>query len=169
MNEKNKYTTIIHPLEPFYNNESKILILGSFPSVKTREYGFFYGHPQNRFWAVMENLFDLKLSWNIEERKEFLCKHKIALYDSIYQCDIIGSKDASIKNVVPTELKKIINTADIKEIFLNGGTSYKYYKKYHCEKLGFDGIKLPSTSPANARFSLEDLICEWSYILDYLK
>lgn len=92
------YETIIHPLKPFYTHDSKILILGSFPSVKTREYGFFYGHPQNRFWRVMEVLFNEVLSDDIDERKDFLSRHKIALYDSIYQCDIIGSSDASIKN-----------------------------------------------------------------------
>lgn len=165
---KDNYNTIVHPLEPCFTKESKILILGSFPSVKTREYGFFYGHPQNRFWRVMEILFNEELSNDIDERKDFLSRHKIALYDSIYQCDIIGSSDASIKNAQPSDLKEIIRGADIKEVFLNGSTSYKYYKKYHEKDLGHEGVKLPSTSPANARYRLDDLVNEWRVILKYL-
>ncbi|MDU5978128.1 MAG: uracil-DNA glycosylase family protein, partial [Finegoldia magna] len=99
---KGNYETIVHPLSPLYDENSKILILGSFPSVKTREYGFFYGHPQNRFWKLMEKLFDVDLDVSIEDRKKFLLEHNIAVYDSIYQCDIIGSSDSSIKNVVPS-------------------------------------------------------------------
>lgn len=162
------YKTIIHPLEPCFTEDSKILILGSFPSVKTREYGFFYGHPQNRFWRVMEVLFSEELSDDIDERKDFLSRHKIALYDSIYQCDIIASSDASIKNVVPSDLSSIVEAADIREVFLNGSTSYKYYKKYHEKDLGLEGLKLPSTSPANARYRLDDLVSEWRVILKYL-
>ena len=106
---KGNYETIVHPLSPLYDEDSKILILGSFPSVKTREYGFFYGHPQNRFWKLMERLFDVDLDVSIEERKRFLLEHNIAVYDSIYQCDIIGSSDSSIKNVVPSNLKEIVD------------------------------------------------------------
>lgn len=164
----NNYKTIVHPLEPCFTKESKILILGSFPSVKTREYGFFYGHPQNRFWRVMEILFKEKLSDDIDGRKDFLTRKKIALYDSIYQCDIVGSSDASIKNVQPSDLSRIIRGTDIKEVFLNGATSYKYYKKYQEKDLGLEGVKLPSTSPANARYSLDDLVSEWRVILKYL-
>jgi hypoxanthine-DNA glycosylase len=167
MKDKN-YETITHPLTPVYDENSKILILGSFPSVKTREYGFFYGHPQNRFWKIMEALFKEDLSGEIEERKKFLLKHKIALYDSIYKCDIIGSSDASIKNVVPSNLEKIKETAKIEKVFCNGGTSFKYYEKYHAKKLKIEAEKLPSTSPANARYRLEDLLIEWSEILEYL-
>ena len=169
MTEKeSRYETITHTLEPLYNSESKILILGSFPSVKTREYGFFYGHPQNRFWPVMEKLFNVELSRDIDERRGFLLSHGIAVFDSIYECDIIGSSDASIKNVKPSNLVEIINTADIKQVFCNGGTSYKYYKKYHAKELNLKGVKLPSTSPANARYRLDDLLKEWSEILKYL-
>lgn len=165
---KDNYETIVHPLEPYFTKESKILILGSFPSVKTREYGFFYGHPQNRFWRVMEVLFGEDLDNGIAARKDFLSRHKIALYDSIYQCDIVGSSDASIKNAQPSDLSRIIKGADIKEVFLNGATSYRYYKKYHEKDLGLEGVKLPSTSPANARYRLDDLVNEWRVILKYL-
>lgn len=164
-----RYQTIVHPLEPLYNEDSKILILGSFPSVKTREYGFFYGHPQNRFWPLMERLFQEELSLDIAERRDFLLKHKIAMFDSIYQCDIIGSSDASIKNVVPSNLSEVFSTAEIKQVFCNGATSYKYYREYHARKSGIHGIKLPSTSPANARYRLDDLEKEWKQIIPMLQ
>lgn len=165
MNQKKDLCqTIVHPLQPLYDKNSKILILGSFPSVKTREYGFFYGHGQNRFWKIMEQLFDVKLSKDIEERKKFLLENNIALYDTIYKCDIIGSSDASIKNVVPSDLSPIFDTANISEIFCNGATSYKYFNKYHIKKLNRGAIKLPSTSPANAKYKLEDLLEEWRVI-----
>ncbi len=162
-----KHQTIIHPLKPLFQTDSKILILGSFPSVKTREYGFFYGHPQNRFWPLLERIFNVKLSINIEERRAFLLKHHIAVYDVIYQCDIIGSSDASIQNVIPSDLSRIFNEADIKKVFCNGGTSYRYYKKYQEKKTGFKAIQLPSTSPANARYSIDDLYSQWKIISKY--
>ncbi len=156
--------TIVHPLDPLYREDSKILILGSFPSVKTREYGFFYGHPYNRFWPLMEALFNETIPNTIEGRRDFLLRHKIAMYDSIYQCDIVGSSDASIRNVVPSDLNKIFATANIRQVFCNGATSYRYYQKYHEKESGIRGIKLPSTSPANARYRLEDLLEEWKKI-----
>lgn len=162
-----KHQTIIHPLKPLFQTDSKILILGSFPSVKTREYGFFYGHPQNRFWPLLERIFNVKLSIDIEERRAFLLKHHIAVYDVIYQCDIIGSSDASIQNVIPSDLSRIFNEADIKKVFCNGGTSYRYYKKYQEKKTGFKAIQLPSTSPANARYSIDDLYFQWKIISKY--
>ena len=164
----NLHQTILHPLKPLFDKDSKILILGSFPSVKTREYGFFYGHPQNRFWPLMEKLFNVELTKDIEERRAFLLKNNIAVFDSIYQCDIIGSSDASIQNVVPSNLSKIFENADIKQVFCNGATSHKYYKKYHEKRSEIKAIKLPSTSPANARFRLDDLAEEWKLILEYL-
>lgn len=164
-----EHRTNIHPLHPLFDKDSIILILGSFPSVKTREYGFFYGHPQNRFWPVMETLFHVDLSKDIPERRAFLLDNRLAVYDSIYQCDIIGSSDASIENVVPSDLMPIFQSADIQEVFCNGATSYKYYQNYHAKKTGLPGVKLPSTSPANARYRLEDLVKEWSVILEYCR
>lgn len=164
-----KHQTITHPLRPLYQADSKILILGSFPSVKTREYGFFYGHPQNRFWPLMEKIFDVKLTTDIDERKTFLLKNRIAMYDVIYQCDIIGSSDASIQNVIPSDLSPILKTADIKRVFCNGGTAYRYYQKYQEKKTGLKAVQLPSTSPANARCSLEDLYEKWKGIKAYVR
>ncbi len=159
-----KHQTIIHPLLPLFQADAKILILGSFPSVKTREYGFFYGHPKNRFWPLLERIFEEETGADIEERREFLLKHHIAAYDVIYQCDIIGSSDASIQNVIPSDLSPIFKAADIKHVFCNGGTSYRYYQKYQEKKTGIAAIQLPSTSPANARASMDDLYNQWKII-----
>ncbi len=158
--------TIVHPLKPVFRSDSKILILGSFPSVKTREYGFFYGNPQNRFWPLLAALFKEEIGPEISARKAFLLRHHIALYDSIFQCDISGSSDASIKNVVPANLAPIFETAQIHHVLCNGATAFKYYQKYHEPKLRQKAIQLPSTSPANARYRLPDLIRAWSILLD---
>lgn len=158
------YQTIVHPLESEFDKNSRILILGSFPSVKTREYGFFYGNKQNRFWKLLSLIFEDKIGEKIEDKKEFLHRYQIALWDVIYKCDIIGSSDSSIKNVEPTDLSKIMKTARIKNIYCNGGLSYELYKKYQRKNLGMDAFKLPSTSPANARYSLEDLFDSWKII-----
>ncbi|WP_273478088.1 DNA-deoxyinosine glycosylase [Ignavigranum ruoffiae] len=168
MPAKQEHQTITHPLSPLYQSDSKILILGSFPSVQTRAYGFFYGHPQNRFWPLMSALFGETLSNEIGERRDFLLRHQIAVYDSIYQCDIIGSSDASIQNVIPTDLSQVFQQSQIEQVFCNGATSYKYYQKYHTKQSQIAGMKLPSTSPANARFRLADLLEAWSVILPYL-
>lgn len=159
-----RHQTIIHPLQPLFQADSKILILGSFPSVKTREYGFFYGHPQNRFWPLLERIFEETSGTDIEARRAFLLKHYIAVYDVIYQCDIIGSSDASIQNVVPSDLGPIFKKADIQRVFCNGGTAYRFYRKYQEQKTGVESLRLPSTSPANASSSLEDLYNQWKEI-----
>ena len=159
-----KHQTVTHPFRPLFQTDSKILILGSFPSIKTREYGFFYGHPRNRFWPLLERIFGVKLSTDIEERRAFLLQHHLAIYDVIYRCDIIGSGDASIQNVIPSDLSPILKEADIRQIFCNGGTAYRYYQKYQEQKTGVNAIQLPSTSPANARFSMDDLYHQWKII-----
>lgn len=160
--------TVKHEIDPIYNKSSKILILGSFPSVKSRENHFFYHHPQNRFWKVLSSVTICETPVSIEEKKEFLLNNNIAIWDVIASCEIEGSSDSSIKNVVVNDLNEIINTCNIKQIFCNGGKSFELYKKY-CEKnLNLKAIKLPSTSPANARFSLEKLIEEWKIITNYL-
>lgn len=155
---------IIHPIPPLYDENSKILILGSFPSVKSRESGFFYGHPQNRFWKVTAEVFEDRVPLTIEEKKAFLLRNHIALWDVIHSCEIEGSSDSSIRNVQPNDLKIIIDKADIKKIFVNGRTSEKYYKKYIEPKLGISAVCLPSTSPANAAWSIEKLVKAWQVI-----
>ncbi|MBR6514929.1 MAG: DNA-deoxyinosine glycosylase [Clostridia bacterium] len=156
---------INHPIPPVYNNESKILILGSFPSVTSREADFFYGHKQNRFWRVLAAVFDTEIPENTEEKKIFLIKHGIALWDVIGACDITGSSDSSIKNVIPNDISIILDNADIQSIYVNGKTALKYYNKYIRDEINRDAICLPSTSPANAAWSLERLVDEWKIIL----
>ena len=148
--EKKQYTHIIHPFPPLYDSESEILILGSFPSVKSREQKFFYGHKQNRFWKVMAAVLETAVPETIEEKKKMLYRHHIALWDSIYSCDIIGSSDSSIKNVVPTDLGQIITGSKIRKIFCNGAASGICFKKYQEKELQITADILPSTSPANA-------------------
>ncbi len=156
---------ISHPFPPLYDENSRILILGSFPSVKSREQLFFYGHPQNRFWKIIAAVFEKSVPQTIEEKKRFLLSNGIALWDVIASCEIEGSSDSSIKNVVPNDLSIILDNCDIKKIFVNGKAAEKYYKKYLRDSIGKDAVCLPSTSPANAAWSVERLTEEWKRIL----
>ena len=155
---------MIHPIPPLFDKNSRILILGSFPSVKSREAGFFYGHPRNRFWKVVSSVFNEKTPETIPEKKDFLLRNKIAVWDVIQSCEITGSSDASIKNVVPNDLRIILDKADILAIYVNGRTAEKYYKKYTEAVTGRQSICLPSTSPANASWGIDQLIEAWSCI-----
>ena len=155
---------IYHPIPPFYDKNSNILILGSFPSVKSREQMFFYGHPQNRFWKVVAVVFDQEVPQSIEQKKEFLKRNNIAIWDVIGTCEIEGSADSTIKDVTPNDLSQILNMADIKRIFVNGKAAEKYYNKYTKAVIGRDAVCLPSTSPANAAWTLEKLIAEWKVL-----
>jgi hypoxanthine-DNA glycosylase len=153
---------VTHPFPPLYDKKSKILILGSFPSVKSREQLFFYGHPQNRFWKVIANVFGDEVPTTIQEKKALLRKNHIALWDVIKSCDIEGSSDSSICGVIPNDLSEIFARADIQKIIVNGKTAEKYFNKYTRDAIGKDAICLPSTSPANAAWSLERLTEAWS-------
>ena len=155
---------IVHPIKPVYNKDSKILILGSFPSVKSREEGFFYGHKKNRFWKVLSIIFAQKEPINIDEKREFLLKNHVAVWDVIKSCEIVGSSDATIKNALANDLSEIIDNSKVKRIFVNGKTAEKYYDKYLREITGITATVLPSTSPANAVYSIEKLVDEWSVI-----
>ena len=155
---------IKNPIKPFYDENSRILILGSFPSVKSREQGFYYGHTQNRFWKVVAYLFDEMVPESIDEKKLLLKKCRIALSDVVDSCDISGSSDSSIKNVVPTDLTEILEGAPIEKIFLNGKTAEKLYNKYIKHKISIETAVLPSTSPANAAWNFEKLVNEWGKI-----
>ena len=157
-----EYTHVTHPFPALYNKESEILILGSLPSVKSREQMFFYGHPQNRFWKVIAAVLNEPVPKNIEEKKAMLYRHHVALWDTIYSCDIIGSSDSSIKNAVPADISRILKAANIQTIIANGGTAFRLYRRY-CEPVtGRPAALCPSTSPANAAFSLERLSECWS-------
>jgi len=155
---------ITHPIPPLYRGDSEILILGSFPSVKSRESAFFYGHPQNRFWKVVSILFEDDLPKTVPEKRDFLLRHHIAAWDVIHSCEITGSSDASIKNVTVNDLGMILREADIQEIYVNGKTAEKMYRKYTEPVLGRSCTVLPSTSPANAAWNLERLTEAWRVI-----
>lgn len=155
---------IQHPIPPVFDTDSKILILGSFPSVRSREIRFFYGHPQNRFWSVCAAVFDEPVPGTTADRRDFLIRNHIALWDVISSCDITGSSDSTIRNTVPNDLGVILDAADIRQIFVNGRTAEKYYNIYSRDLVGRDAVCLPSTSPANAAWSLERLIAAWNII-----
>ena len=155
----------IHPIPPIYDENSKILVLGSFPSVKSREENFYYGHPQNRFWKVLSAVYNEPVPFSAEEKKRFLYKHGLALWDVIASCEIEGSADSSIRNVVPNDLSVILQEADIQRIFLNGRTTEKYFDKYLRRSIDITAECLPSTSPANAAWPLERLAAAWKIIL----
>ncbi|TAH66480.1 MAG: DNA-deoxyinosine glycosylase [Anaerolineaceae bacterium] len=155
---------LMHPVPPVFNEESHILILGSFPSVKSREGEFFYHHPQNRFWRVISAIYNEELPRTIDEKRSLLLRNGIALWDVVQSCEITGSADSSIKNVIPNDITPILKQADIRRIYANGGTAYRLYKRYIYKNIGREIILLPSTSPANASFSLERLLEIWSRI-----
>ena len=157
---------VVHPIPPVYRADSRILILGSFPSVKSRETGFFYGHPQNRFWKVLATLLKEPVPDTIEEKKAMLLARRIALWDVIQSCDIKGSSDSSIKNVQPTDIGMILEKTNITRIYANGNKAGQLYKRYQFPVTGIEAMVLPSTSPANAAWSLERLCEAWQVILE---
>lgn len=155
-----------HPFGPLYSESSRVLILGSFPSVKSREQSFFYGHPQNRFWRVIAAVTGRPVPETIQEKRELILSQNLALWDSIASCEITGSSDASIRNVKVNDLSVILDHCDIRRIFCNGRKSYELYRKYIEKQTGREAICLPSTSPANAQWTLTKLIEAWSVILE---
>lgn len=156
---------IVHPIPPLFDENSETLILGSFPSVKSREAMFFYGHPQNRFWRLLALLCGEAPPRTIEEKKALALSHRLALWDSIHSCTVTGSSDSSIKDVVPNDLSVILRGSRVNRIFCNGALSHQLYQKYIYPQTGIKAQKLPSTSPANAAFSMELLAEQWKIIL----
>lgn len=157
-------TPIKHPFPPLYSKDTRVLILGSFPSVKSREENFFYGHPRNRFWNVSAEIFQTDIPLTKEEKTELVLKNRLGLWDVIGSCNITGSSDASVKNAVPNDISPILSECRISAIFVNGKTAEKYYNRHLLPKNGISAITLPSTSPANAAWSLERLVDEWKQI-----
>lgn len=153
---------IEHPIPPVYDENSRILILGSFPSVKSREQSFFYAHPQNRFWRVVARICGSEVPCSLEEKKALLINNHIALWDVISSCEITGSSDSSIRNARPNDLSLILGTADIKRIFVNGRKAEALYNRYIRDKVHTDAVCLPSTSPANAAWSTDALYDKWN-------
>ena len=155
---------IKHPFGPLFGPDSRILILGSFPSVKSREQNFFYGHPQNRFWKVIAAVYGEKVPLSVPEKKALILDHGLALWDSIASCVITGSSDASIRNVRPNDLRIILDSCSIERIYCNGRKSHEMYERYILPETGREAGCLPSTSPANAQWSLEKLVGAWSVL-----
>ena len=159
---------VAHEFGPFYDKDSKVLILGSIPSPKSREQGFYYGHPRNRFWPVLAALFGERIPQTVPERKDFLTRHNIALWDVLASCDIKGADDGSIRNPEANDMRLITESADIRAIFTTGGKATKLYEKM-CEPVcGISAQGLPSTSPANCSCSMDKLTEEYAEILKYL-
>ena len=156
--------TLVHPIPPLFDAQSRVLILGSFPSVKSREAQFFYGHPQNRFWKLLALLFDEETPVTIEEKRALVLRHHLALWDTIRSCTVTGSSDSSICNVVPNDLRVILEHSCVDRIYCNGATSFRLYQKYILPQTGIPAQKLPSTSPANAAWSMERLYRAWEVI-----
>ena len=166
MTKPNKeYEHVVHTFGPLYNENSRILILGSFPSPASREVGFYYGHPRNRFWQVLSDVFAVPLPESIEEKKELVLSKNLALWDVIEECDIIRASDSSVKNAIPTDIARILRETQIERIICNGALSRKIYDQCQLETTGMQAVKMPSTSPANAAWSLQKLIDEWTSAL----
>ena len=160
-----EYQNIHHTFEPVYDENSRILILGSFPSVKSRENHFYYGHPQNRFWKVLASILEEAVPETIEEKKAMLLNNHIAIWDVIESCTILGSSDTSIKDVVVNDFTEILQNSKIEKIFVNGTKAYELYHKYAEKKTGIKAVRLPSTSPANAAWKLDGLCQTWRELL----
>lgn len=161
-----EYERISHGFAPVFDEKSTVLILGTLPSGKSREAGFYYGHPQNRFWKVIAALFDEPVPDTVEAKKAMLLRNGVAVWDVIESCDIIGASDSSIKNVEPADVAGLLRRTSIKRVFANGAQAKKLYDRYTLKAAGIEAVKLPSTSPANARFRMEDLLESWKIIRD---
>lgn len=155
---------VCHTISPVYDGQSRILILGSFPSVRSREVGFFYGHPQNRFWKTLASVFGEAIPETVAQKRAFLLSHGVALWDVIASCEIVGSSDSSIRNALPNDVGRILRAAPIERVFVNGGTAHRLYLRYLQSQTGVEAIRLPSTSPANAAWTQEKLNAAWSVI-----
>lgn len=162
-----EYTHVVHPFAPLFDENSKVLVLGSFPSVKSREQAFFYGHPQNRYWKVIAAVLHESVPVTVGEKRALMLKHGIAMYDVIHECDIVGSSDASIRNAVASDLSPILRGRKL-PVFTNGNTARNLYQKYIFPVTGIETTGLPSTSPANAAWSVDRLIEAWSVVADAL-
>lgn len=169
MRRTNSSDLIIHPFEPYYDSASKILILGTMPSPKSREVQFYYGHPQNRFWKILADIFNEPILSDLDMKKKFLREHHIALWDVFASCEIHGADDASIRNAVPNDLSRILDHCQIRAVFTNGQKASSAFKKYFLPKISLPWHALPSTSPANCRnWSYDTLKEAYKIILNYL-
>ncbi len=159
-----EYERIVQPFAPIYDEHSEILILGSLPSGKSRETGFYYGHPQNRFWKVLAAVFEEKIPQSTEEKRTMLLRNRTAVWDVIESCYIIGSSDSSVKNAVAADVAGLLKKTSIRRVYVNGTLAGRLYDRFVFKLTGIEAVRLPSTSPANARYSLEELIESWRVI-----
>ncbi len=159
--------TQVHSIAPVFDSNSRVLILGSFPSMRSREVGFYYGHPQNRFWVTLAHVFGTEVPRSLDEKRAFLLAHGVALWDVIASCEIVGSSDASIKNAVPNDLSRILMHAPVKRIFANGATAHKLYIRHLQAATGMEAVCLPSTSPANAAWTQPRLDEAWYTVAQF--
>ncbi len=162
------YHTIKHTFAPVWDEDSRILILGTFPSVKSRENNFYYGHPQNRFWKLLAGIYHETVPETVDEKKALILKHHLAIWDVVDQCDIIGSSDSSIRNVVPSNIAGLLAKSSIRVVLANGAKAFELYRRFQLAQTGIEAHKLPSTSPANAAWSMERLQEEWSRALQVI-
>jgi double-stranded uracil-DNA glycosylase len=162
--------TIVHPLEPVYDKNSRVLVLGTMPSPKSREYGFYYSHPQNRFWRILSDLFHEPLPQTNEEKAALLLRHQIALWDVLHSCKIDGADDASIRDPVPNDIAGLLKKTAIQAVFTTGAKAASLYRKLCLPRTGVEAVALPSTSPANCRFYTYDKLLEaYRVLLQYTK
>ena len=160
---------VTHEFDAFFDKDSRVLILGTIPSPKSREQGFYYGHPQNRFWKVLADVLDEEFPQTVEERKGFLKRNHIALWDVLESCEIKGASDVSIRNARPNDMNRILQAADIRAIFATGAKAAQLYKKLCFPECGVEAVRMPSTSPANCGCSYEKLREAYSQICDYVR
>lgn len=159
---------VAHEFAPVWNRDSRVLVLGTFPSVKSREQGFYYGHPRNRFWKVTAALLKCRVPETVAEKKKMLLEGHIAVWDVIESCEIEGSSDSSIRNVKANDIGGLLEKSAVEAVFANGDKAYQLYCRYCRVQAGRDIVKLPSTSPANAAWQLEDLTRAWRVMEKYL-
>ena len=162
---KNVRTRVTHEFPAVYDRDSRVLLLGSIPSPKSREVGFYYGHPQNRFWKVLAAVLGETIPETIPQKKAMLKRHHIALWDVLESCTIVGASDTSIEDAVPNKIAALVARSKVTRIFCTGATAHKLYQKYCAADVGIDAVKLPSTSPANCAISLERLVDAYRDIL----
>ncbi|MBO4437233.1 MAG: DNA-deoxyinosine glycosylase [Fibrobacter sp.] len=162
---KNVRTRVTHEFPPVYDRDSRVLLLGSIPSPKSREVGFYYGHPQNRFWKVLAAVLGETIPETIPQKKAMLKRHHIALWDVLESCTIVGASDTSIEDAIPNKIAALVARSKVARIFCTGATAHKLYQKYCAADVGIDAVKLPSTSPANCAVSLEKLVEAYRAVL----
>lgn len=160
---------IIHSIEPVFDAESRVLILGTMPSPKSREVQFYYGHPQNRFWRVLAAVLGEEVPQSVPEKKAMLLRHRIALWDVLAECEITGASDSSIRNPVANDLSVILDHAPVQAVFTTGATAWKLYTRLQKPHTGIEAVRLPSTSPANCVVKMEALTEAYKAILPWLE